>query len=372
MTVLTRRSFLATAFAAALAGRGAVGTARAAGATAGAGWYLPADTVEHERTWMAWPARRDVWGPQLGAVRGDIARIARTVARYEPVSMVARPDQAAAAAAACGADVTIVAIPNDDLWIRDMGPVFLTDRRGGLAGLDLNFNGWGNRQVHGNDRLVARRMLEHLGIPRIVAPFTSEGGALEADGEGTVIATESAIVNRNRNPGVGRERLTREILAALGARRLLWVPGLRNHDITDDHIDGLARFAGGGRVVVDQPADPHGSDAWARADRRALAILRGSRDASGRPLRCIVSRESRVIPAGQEAATFVNVYVNWYVCNGAVLIAAFGDPRTDAAARALVAQLFPGRAVEQLRIDTLASGGGGIHCATQQQPRARQ
>lgn len=368
-TRVTRRSLLAGALAGAVAARGLPSLSARAASTSTRRWYLPADTVEHERTWMAWPARRDVWGSQLEAVRADIARIARTVARYEPVSLVARPSQAAAAAAACGPGVTVVPIQNDDLWIRDMGPIFLVDGHGGLAGLDLNFNGWGGRQVHSSDAKVAALVLAGLGVPRIVAPFVSEGGALEVDGEGTVVATESSIVNPNRNPGRSREALTAEILAALGASRMLWVPGLRNHDITDDHIDGLARFVGAGRMVVDQPAEPLASGPWARSDRRALAILRRSGDAGGRPLRCLISRESRRIPPGQDPNTFVNVYVNWYVCNGAVLIPAFGDRAADRAAAALVAGLFPGRTVEQLRIDTLASGGGGIHCATQQQPR---
>ena len=115
--------------------------------------------------------------------------------------MVARPDQAAGVAAACGSGVGIVELVNDDLWMRDMGPIFLVNDSGGLAGLDLNFNGWGNKQVHRNDAKIAGEVLSLLGVQRFVAPFVSEGGALEVDGEGTVLATESSIINANRNPG---------------------------------------------------------------------------------------------------------------------------------------------------------------------------
>jgi agmatine deiminase len=149
---------------------------------------------------------------------------------------------------------------------------------------------------------------------------------------------------------------------------MLWVPGLKGHDITDDHIDSLARFVRPGTVVVDQPADPRASDAWAVSERQALRILRRSADASGRLMRCRTCRESAAIPPHQNPSLFVNVYVNWYLCNGAVLIPAFGDRRADAAARSLVADLYPSREIVQLRIDSLAEGGGGIHCATQQQP----
>ncbi|HEY1003391.1 MAG TPA: agmatine deiminase family protein [Streptosporangiaceae bacterium] len=132
------------------------GLAAAGGAAAAVLVPAPADHVRHARTWMAWPARRDVWGAQLAGVRGDVAAVARAIARYEPVAMVARPGQASGAARACGKGVDIVPLVNDDLWMRDMGPVFLVNGRGGLAGLDMNFNGWGNKQVHPNDAKIAR------------------------------------------------------------------------------------------------------------------------------------------------------------------------------------------------------------------------
>jgi len=317
---------------------------------------------------MAWPARRDIWGSALPAVREDVARIARAVANFEPVAMVARPDQAAGAARACGRGVEIVPLVNDDLWMRDMGPVFVVNGRGGLAGVDLNFNGWGGKQVHVNDARIAGEVLAVLGVRRFVAPFVSEGGALEVDGRGTVMATESSIIEPDRNPGLSKAELTRRICDYLGASKMIWLPGLKNHDITDDHIDGLARFVGPATVVVDQPFRPDAGDAWAVSERQALGILQTSTDAAGQLLTCLISRESGTIPKGEKPRLFVNVYVNWYVCNGAVLIPRFGDPASDGAARSLVTGLYPDRQVVQLPIDALAEGGGGIHCATQQQP----
>jgi agmatine deiminase len=343
---------------------------RAAATPRGLGWFAPGDDARHERTWMAWPARRDIWGSMLAGVRSDVASVARTIAAFEPVAMIARPDQARGAARACGTAVDIVELVNDDLWTRDMGPVFLVNGRGGLAGLDMNFNGWGHKQAHAHDARIACEVLRLLGVRRFTAPFVSEGGALVADGQGTVMATESSIINPNRNPGQSKARLTTEICDYLGARKMIWVPGLRGHDITDDHIDGLARFVRGPQVVVDQPADPHARNAWAVSERQALRILRRSTDAAGRPLRCRISRESATIPPHENPRLFVNVYVNWYVCNGAVLIPTFGDPQADEAARDLVRGLYPHREAIQLTINNLAEGGGGIHCATQQQPAA--
>ena len=346
----------------------AAGREPAAATPRSEGWFAPGDDARHERTWMAWPARGDIWGSMLAGVRSDVASVARAIAGFEPVTMVARPDQSRDAARACGKGVQIVELVNDDLWMRDMGPVFLVNGRGGLAGLDLNFNGWGGKQAHAHDARVAREVLGLLGVRRFTAPFVAEGGALVADGQGTVMATESSVINPNRNPGMSKARLTTDICGYFGARKMIWLPGLRGRDITDDHIDGLARFTHGPEVVVDQPADPHARDAWAVSERQALRILRRSANAAGRPLRCRISRESKTIPPHFDPSLFVNVYVNWYVCNGAVLIPKFGDPRADAAARHMVSGLYPHREVVQLTIDNLAEGGGGIHCVTQQQP----
>jgi agmatine deiminase len=369
---VSRREFVVGAGISAVGlGAGLAGRRSARRVVGGGGsWFAPADRVRHERTWMAWPARRDIWGSLLGGAQSDVAEVARTISRYEPVAMIARSTAVEAAKRACGRSVQVIEIENDDLWMRDMGPVFVVNDRGGLAGVDLNFNGWGNKQAHANDAKVAAAVLDYLGVPRHDAGFTSEGGALEVDGAGTAMATESSIINPNRNPGRSKAELTASIRTALGVRKVLWVPGVRGQDITDDHIDSLARFVNPGRVVVDQPADPDAKDVWARSERQALRILRADRDARGVILNCLTSRESSTVPAGQDPNSFVNVYVNWYVCNGAVLIPAFGDQRADAAARELAGRLYPGRVVEQLRIDSLSAGGGGIHCATQQQPAA--
>jgi agmatine deiminase len=343
---------------------------RACGITPSAGgWYVPADHLPHERSWMAWPARRDVWGSLLPRARDDIARIARAIAKHEPVHLIARPEQAADAAAACGRTVEIVPLINDDLWMRDIGPVFLVNDCGGLAGLDLNFNGWGHKQVHTNDANVADEVLSLLGVRSFKAPFTSEGGALEFDGDGTALATVSSIINPNRNPGRSKAQLTQAICDYTGASKVVWVPGLRGHDITDDHIDSLAVFAKPGVLAVDQPADPGATDPWATSGKQALRILSSSRDAHGRRFACHISRESGTIPGGQNPDQFVNVYVNWYVANGAVFLPSFADHRSDAAAHALASKLYPDREIVSLRIDNLAAGGGGIHCATQQQPK---
>ncbi|MFD7627039.1 agmatine/peptidylarginine deiminase [Streptomyces sp. NPDC059851] len=327
---------------------------------------VPRDEVPHLRTWMAWPSRRTVWGRGLAGVQQDIALIARTIARFEPVVVCAADEGAAAAARArCGPTVTVVSsIPVDDLWMRDTGPVF---RLGGGAvdALGLGFNGWGGKQSHRRDATVARRVAAHTSLPFTAAAFTGEGGAVETDGDGTLIATESSLVNANRNPGLTRDEVEARVLAAYGAERMIWTPGIKGRDVTDDHIDTTSRFVRPGVVMVQLP--PAGrTDIWARDAREQFAILSEATDARGRRLRVIPVEGPDTLRSTNP--DFVDSYLNFHVVNGAVITAGFGDAAKDPAARQALAAAFPGREVVQLDVDRLMAGGGGIHCATMQQP----
>lgn len=327
---------------------------------------MPDEGEPHLRTFMAWPASTGPWGPDLAAVRDDIAGLAGAIARFEPVVLVACPDDAAAARAACGGAVEVLPIPVDDLWMRDTGPTFVrTDS--GQAGLDTRFNGWGGKQPHPRDGDVARRLLEHYGIPRIVTPLVTEGGSLEVDGRGTLMATESSIVNDNRNPGRGRDELEAALRDMLGVAKVIWFPGVRGADITDGHIDGLARFAGPGVVVLTRPG-PRAEPAELTQYHQARDILAGSTDAAGHGLEVVDLTEPDWAEIGSHGDDFLASYINYYVVNGAVIAPAFGDRAADQGAADVLRDLYPGREVVQVRIDTLAEGGGGIHCATQQQP----
>ncbi|MEY9874673.1 agmatine deiminase [Streptacidiphilus sp. MAP12-33] len=328
---------------------------------------VEADDVPHARTWMSWPASHSIWGRQLDGVQRDIALIARTVARFEPVTLCAADEYAAAEARAlCGAAVEVTAsIPTDDLWMRDSCAVFRRTPQGGLDAVGLNFNGWGRKQAHSRDAAVARGVATRVGLPFEAAAFVGEAGAIETDGDGTVMATESSLVNRNRNRGMSRDEVERAVLDAYGAERMIWVPGIKGRDITDDHIDVTSRFVRPGVVMVQMPPTRR-SDVWARDAREQLAVLESSVDARGRRLRVIrVEGPERV---RSRKADFVDSYLNFHLVNGAVITAQFGDVVKDEEARRTLAAAFPGREVVQLDVDRLMAGGGGIHCSTMQQP----
>ncbi|MFF2956606.1 agmatine deiminase family protein [Kitasatospora sp. NPDC057965] len=330
---------------------------------------MPAESAPHTRTFMAWPALEEVWGDQLPGVRQDIAGLARAVARFEPVVLLARPDQAEQARRACGSSVEVLDLMVDDLWARDTGPTFVTGPQG-LAGVDLDFNGWGGKQTHANDGQVARGLLAHYGITRVQAPITGEGGGIEVDGEGTLMATESSWVNDNRNPGVSRDRIEAAFKELFGVEKVIWFQGVAGQDITDCHVDALARFAEPGTVLLHRPAADTPPDVWTTASAQARQVLQSATDAKGRPLRVVDLPEPdfELIQGGGK--DFLATYVNYYVCNGGVIVPRFGDRAADDRAAGVIGDLHPGRTVTRVDINHIAAGGGGIHCATQQQPVA--
>ncbi|MFB7836343.1 agmatine/peptidylarginine deiminase [Streptomyces sp. NPDC056056] len=326
-----------------------------------------AEWDSHTRTFMSWPALASVWGDELPYVREDIARIARAVAGYEAVVMMARPAQVAAAQRACGADVEVIAMPVDDLWARDTVPVFVEDGDE-LIGVDFNFNGWGNKQEHTNDSQVGRLLLRKYGIPREVAPLVAEGGSFETDGEGTLLVTESSIVNDNRNRGKTRDEIEDELIETLGVEKVVWLAGVRGEDITDAHVDSLVRFTAPGVVLLDQAFPGSPPDSWSRSADQARSVLEKATDARGRRFEIIDLPQPDLDRITGEGDDFVSTYANFYIANDSVFMPRFGDRAADDRAKGILQDQFPGRDVVQVQIDTIASGGGGIHCATHDQP----
>ncbi|MYS64307.1 agmatine deiminase family protein, partial [Streptomyces sp. SID5473] len=338
---------------------------RAASAT-GAG-RLGAEWESHTRTFMSWPALTSVWEEDLPYVRKDIARIARAVGEYEAVVMMARPDQVKAAQRACGSQVEVIPLAVDDLWARDTVPVFV-EQGGKVTGVDFNFNGWGDKQEHTNDALVGRKLLPEYGILRVQAPLVSEGGSFETDGEGTLLITESSIVNVNRNPGKSRDRIEAELKELLGMEKVVWLAGVRGEDITDAHVDSLVRFTEPGVVLLDRAFPGTPPDSWSRSADQAESVLSKATDARGRRFEIVELPQPDLRKITGEGEDFLASYANFYIANDSVFLPRFGDRKADDRARGIMREHFPGRDVVLVPIDTVASGGGGIHCATHDQP----
>ena len=251
-------------------------------------------------------------------------------------------------------------IATEDLWCRDSGPLFAKTPDGGLAVSHIKFNGWGNKQVHSRDGRIAKLVAERLELPLVDSGLRGEVGGVEHDGHGLLMAHESSWVNKNRNPGLSRREIEHRLLDAYGAEKLIWSPGVWGEDITDYHIDSLARFTGPGRVLINLPDKPDLSDPFhlAALDTHDALV------ASNLDVEVIPEPQSRRI----KSVDFVASYANYYVCNGAVIAAQFGDRQTDRIAKQSLQRHYPGREIVMLNVDALGEVGGGIHCATQQMP----
>lgn len=330
-------------------------------------WFMPDEADPHQRTWMAFGAGANIWGRQLlPEVQRNLAMIARTIAKYEPVSMLVRQSDYALAKKLIGTSaVELIVCPINDLWMRDTGPVFVLTEAGAKAAIDFNFNGWGEKQKYALDAKVAGLVTRRARVKRLTTTLVLEGGGIEVDGHGTAIITESCVLNANRNPGVSKAACEAELKKLLGLAKIIWLPGIKGRDITDGHTDFYARFARPGIVVAGYDPDPQSFDH--AVTKKHLEILQTATDADGRKLEVVVLEAPQNVRKTDEE--FAAGYLNFYVCNGAVIAPEFGDARADANAQAKLKSLFPGRVIEQLNIDGIAAGGGGIHCTTQQEPK---
>lgn len=358
----TRRMFLLGA--AATSGAFAANT-MAAPATR---WRMPDEAEPHERTWMAFGASERIWGRRLlPLVQRNLATLANTIARFEPVSMLVRQSELRTAMRLIDKSVTVVPLPLDDLWIRDTGPVFVTDGKGNKSAIDFNFNGWGEKQEYRRDAKVASSVAKQAGVKARRSELCLEGGGIEVDGHGTAIISESCILIRNRNPGLSKAVCEAELRKLLGLNKIIWLPGIRGRDITDGHTDFYARFAGPGVVLAGYDPDPESFDH--AVTKRHLTILRAATDARGKKLTVkVLTAPTRIRPKF-DSEDFAAGYIGFYACNGAIIAQEFGDARADRAARETLRAVYPDRKIIQLNMDGIAAGGGSIHCATQQEPK---
>lgn len=184
-------------------------------------WYMPDEGEPHLRTWMAFGAQADIWSHELlPAVQSNLALIANTIAKYEPVSVLVRKHEYDLARSMMNGNVSLVVAPMDDLWIRDTGPVFVVTEQGDKAAVDLNFNGWGEKQDYDKDAEVAALIAQNASVALLNTDLILEGGCIEVDGHGTAIITESCTLNSNRNPGVSKAQFEDALMPLLGLDKI--------------------------------------------------------------------------------------------------------------------------------------------------------
>ncbi|HVR87404.1 MAG TPA: agmatine deiminase family protein [Planctomycetota bacterium] len=335
------------------------------------GYAMPAEWVPHRATWIAWPHHRGDWPGKFEPIPWAYGEIVRVLSRHERVCILVQNSSARAAARAVllkvGADlqkIDFFSIPTDRVWTRDSGAIFVTNGRGGKIATHWRFNGWAKYPNHKRDDLVAPRIAKALGLPehRVLVggrEVVMEGGAIDVDGEGTLMATEECLLSRvqARNPGLGRNGIERVFADVLGIRRVVWLDRGIAGDDTHGHIDDLARFIAPGRVLLCQESN--------------------ARDANYKPLKAnlerLQSEDVDVIPLPMPGPVVFDgqrlpaSYANFYIANGTVLVPTFNDPR-DRIALGILADCFPGREIVGIHCVDFVWGLGTLHCATQQEP----
>lgn len=330
------------------------------------GFSMPPEWGRHRGCYMAWPCHEETFGDRMEAARDAYAAVAQAIAGFEPVTLFANPDHVRDAADRCGPSVTVVSQPLSDSWARDMGATFVTDGKGALGGIDWRFNAWGeNYPDFEADAAVAMEMARRENARIYSIPVVMEGGGLHTDGAGTILTTDSVILNPNRNPGLTREEAEDILIRALGGSQVVWLDGeALEYDDTDGHVDNLACFVKPGVVmalVSDDPEDPQHERLKANAER-----LRATRTPDGRNIEVIeVAHPAKRVEDGLRLPMS---YINFYLANDAVLAPIFDDP-ADEPALAMLRKVFPDRTVVPVPGLEIVRGGGCIHCITQQVPK---
>jgi agmatine deiminase len=323
--------------------------------------------------WSAWPAREYAWGPFLARAQREFTAFCRALLAddgAERLELLVLDDEGEAEArAALGelvARVRFRRVPYGDVWLRDTAPLFVRRGRSELGSVYFRFNGWGGKYDYPGDTSLGARVAELRGVPAFAfEQVILEGGALEWDGAGTCLTTESCLLNPNRGAGLTRAKLEAVLRDALAIDKVLWLGEGLAGDHTDGHIDNIARFAAPGVVLhmrASGAGDPNAAT-YAAIERD----LSGFVDARGERLRLVpVPSPGRVLDA--DGAPIAASYMNFYVGNRAVIVPAF-ETEHDEPARRAIAAAFPGRSVRScVARATLEGGGGTFHCMTRQEP----
>lgn len=324
----------------------------------------PGEFEPHARTWMAWPHRHDLYGSDLGAMQQAFTDVAGAIAEFEPVCMVAHPDHADTARGMLGHGIEVVEMPIDDCWIRDSGPTFLKRTDGGLAGVSWRFNAWGRKhEPYDADDALAARLLAREDAEVLRSFLHCEGGSLTTDGEGTLIATETSLLHPNRNPGLSKAWVEKELMRMLGLEKVVWLPGDPLDLETDGHVDGMCCYVRPGVVMFEYNPDP--TDLHGRILADNLDALRIQTDARGRDFEVVPIPEAYDVEATSQI--FARSYINFALANGGIVMPAFGRPSGEEA-KAAVARAFPDRRIVTVDVGAVVPAGGAIHCITQEQP----
>lgn len=342
------------------------------------GYSFPAEWERQDAVWFSWPRPEGISFPgKYHTVPGNLAAIVGEIVAREHVHVVVPNEnwefivrQQLAAYECPARRVKFFHVPTNECWCRDHGPAFVVKRgRGGArsaAIVDFGYNAWGGKYPPFDaDDEVPTRLAGALGLPLFRTPVVMEGGAVDFNGAGCVLTTESVLLNANRNPGMDRREVEHFLCEWYGQEKVLWLGDGIAGDDTDGHVDDLARFVNERTIVTAVESDPR--DPNFRVLRENLRRLKTLRDAQGRPFEIVtIPMPKPVVHDGQRLPA---TYLNFLFVNGALLVPTFRDRRSEKVALSTLAMLLPRHEVIGIDCTELIWGLGAIHCLTQQQPK---
>ncbi|MEN9603510.1 MAG: hypothetical protein RL545_199 [Actinomycetota bacterium] len=338
-------------------------------------WIMPPEWAEQERVWFAFPRDNYTIGDEPASrdrAYATWSAVANAIVEFEPVTAVVDPAALAEAKKRLDPRIEILVSPLDDSWMRDIGPTFVLNQDGKLGGVDWTFNGWGanNWAMWERDREIAKFASDAVGAEHIPSALVNEGGGIHVDGEGTVLLTETVQLDPMRNPYTTKERVEWEMERTIGATKAIWLPRGLHRDYgspgTRGHVDMVACFAKPGVVLLHWQENPEHPDHALSVELEKLFL--SETDAAGRKLQVV--RVPAPLQQKDDHGWVDFSYINHLVINGAVIACGFGEPEADARAAKILGEAY-GRQVVTIDAREIFYRGGGIHCITQQQPKAK-
>ncbi len=336
------------------------------------GFAFPAEWTPHAGTLMGWPFDPDYWEGYLDAAREDFTRLVATIARFEKVLLAVVDDEAEQdAKRRLGetpgglSNIEVYRLELNDVWFRDIAPLFVKNAQDKVAATDWHFNGWGGKYRWRKDTEVPKKVADRLELRRFEIPVVMEGGALEVNSQNVCLTTRQCLLNPNRNPNLSEQDLETYLKTYLGVKHVLWLNEGLEGDKTDGHVDTITRFTSDSTIVTSVCEDMNDTNYAPMQEN--LTLLKAARQPNGEPYSIVeLPLPKKRLELGGERLPLT--YANFYVGNGFVVVPVYDDAN-DERALDILRPLFPGREVVGLPSLGIITGGGSFHCVTQQIPK---
>ncbi|SEH31628.1 agmatine deiminase family protein [Chryseobacterium culicis] len=337
-------------------------------------YKMPEESAKHEGTWLQWPHQYQYGTTYRNRLDATWVAMTKELVQSEKVHIIAydetEKDRITALLNSAGVPLTHINFkmyPTDDFWVRDNGPIYVKDQNGQLFIQDWGFNGWGNKAGYSQCNAIPSKIAADTNIPKINlnSVMINEGGSVEIDGNGVLMACKSSILNNNRNPGMTQQEAEAIFTKNLGVTKFIWLNGKAGLDITDMHIDGFARFANPSTIITMSPDDL----AYWQVPDNDIDKLYDATTKSGAAYQFVkvpLTRNDVITTYGKNVGRAS--YINYYIANNRVLVPNYNDPN-DVVANNIIQQLYPGKQVVGIDCRNLFANGGMVHCVTQQQPQ---